>query len=130
MKLIAILFGIILILHGLVHLLYAGQSLRRFELRPGMLWPDGSWLFSKFPGDDASRLLAGILLVLATLGFVVAGLGLFLMQDWWRTVTVCAALLSTVIYISFWDGKLRALDNKGGIGVLINLAILVMTLMI
>jgi hypothetical protein len=31
--------GIFFLLHGLVHLLYAGQSLRFFELRPGMTWP-------------------------------------------------------------------------------------------
>jgi hypothetical protein len=33
----AILVGIFFILHGFVHLLYAGQSLRKFELRPGSL---------------------------------------------------------------------------------------------
>jgi hypothetical protein len=31
--------GIFLILHGLVHLLYYGQSARRFELAPGLTWP-------------------------------------------------------------------------------------------
>ncbi len=31
-----ILMGIFLILHGMVHLLYACQSGRMFELRPGM----------------------------------------------------------------------------------------------
>ncbi len=40
-----IVVGVFLILHGLVHLLYAGQALRYFELRPGMTWPDASWLF-------------------------------------------------------------------------------------
>ena len=34
---LTILFGIFLILHGLVHLLYAGQSSRLFELQPGMV---------------------------------------------------------------------------------------------
>jgi hypothetical protein len=56
-----IFFGIFLILHGLVHLLYAGQSLRYFELRPAMTWPDGSWLLSKILADRAARLLAAIL---------------------------------------------------------------------
>ncbi len=31
--------GAFIVLHGLVHLLYAGQSRRLFELRPGMVWP-------------------------------------------------------------------------------------------
>ena len=127
---ISILFGIFLVLHGLVHLLYAGQSWRMFELRPGMLWPDGSWLFSKLPGDAAIRSLAGISLVLAALGFAAGGLGLFLQQDWWRPVTVGAAVLSTAIFIVFWDGKSKSLSDNGGIGVLINLAILVLALVI
>ena len=38
-----IIFGIFIILHGLVHLLYFGQSTRYFELQPGMVWPDGAW---------------------------------------------------------------------------------------
>ena len=93
-----------------------------------MLWPDGSWLFSKKPGDDAIRLLAGISLALATFGFVAGGLGLFLHKDSWRLVTAGAAVLSSAIFIVFWDGKSQSLSDNGGIGVLINLAILVFVL--
>jgi hypothetical protein len=64
-----ILVGIFFLLHGMVHLLYAGQSWRFFELRPEMTWPDGAWLFSKSLGDETTRLLATALLVLAALGF-------------------------------------------------------------
>jgi hypothetical protein len=42
--------GIFLVLHGLVHLLYFGQSARYFELKPGMTWPDGAWAFSRLLG--------------------------------------------------------------------------------
>ena len=34
------------------------------------------------------------------------------------------AVLSTIVYLLLWDGKLKGLDNQGGIGILINLAIL------
>ena len=37
-----IFFAVFLILHGLVHLLYLGQSAGTFELQPGLNWPDGS----------------------------------------------------------------------------------------
>ena len=40
---VRILVSLLVILHGLVHLLYFGQSARLFELQPGMGWPDGSW---------------------------------------------------------------------------------------
>jgi hypothetical protein len=121
-----IIIGIFLILHGLVHLLYAGQSERVFELRPGMIWPDGSWLFSNLPGDEAIRRLAAILLALAALGFITGGLGLFFRQEWWRHTAVGSAVLSAVIFLLLWDGKFQALDEKGWVGILINLVIIVL----
>ena len=119
------LFGVFFVLHGLVHLLYFGQSARLFELRPGMLWPDGSWAFSKLLGDEVTRILASISCVLAAIGFVAGGIGLLVSQAWWRPVVVASAAFSAVIFILFWDGKVQNLDDKGGIGLLINLAILV-----
>lgn len=120
-----ILFGIFIVLHGLVHLLYFGQSARYFELQPGMIWPDGSWLISKLLGEGGNRTLASILLVLAAISFVVAGIGVFAGQSWWHPVLVGAAVFSSVIFILFWNGTAQRLDNQGGVGILINLAILV-----
>ncbi len=125
-----IVFGIFLILHGLVHLLYAGQSRRMFELKPGLAWPDGSWLLSRLLGDGGSRSLATILLAVAALGLAVAGVALFFRQDWWRLMAVGAAALSALIYLVFWDGKFQAVDAKGGIGILIDLALLVVVLVL
>ena len=116
--------GVFIVLHGLVHLLYFGQSRRLFELRPGMAWPDGSWAFSRWLGDPASRKLASILLVLAAVGFVAGGAGILGKQAWWRPLVVGAAVFSSVICLLFWDGALRNLDDKGAIGILINVAIL------
>jgi hypothetical protein len=125
-----IILGVFLILHGLVHLLYAGQSCRLFELRPDMVWPDGSWLFSRFLGDGITRTPASILLALAALGFVSGGLGLFIRQEWWRPVAMGSAMFSAAIFLLFWDGKFQALADKGGVGILIDLAILVAVLLL
>jgi hypothetical protein len=119
-----------MVLHGLVHLLYFGQSWRLFELQPGMVWPDGSWALAKLLGHERTRILASLLCVLAAVGFVVGGGGIFAEQAWWRAWVVSSAVLSTVIYVLLWDGKLQALDSKGGIGVLINVAILVAVLLL
>lgn len=121
---IRILFSVFFVLHGLVHLLYFGQSARYFELQPGMVWPDGSLVFSRLLGNATTRNLASILLILAAIGFIAGGAGTFLKQPWWRPTIVVMAAFSSAIYILFWDGSLQHLDNKGGIGVLINLAIL------
>jgi uncharacterized membrane protein YphA (DoxX/SURF4 family) len=75
-------------------------------------------------------LLASIALTLAALGFVAGGLGLVIRQYEWQSATVGAAVFSSAIFIVFWDGKPRALDGQGGIGLLINLAILVIVLML
>lgn len=121
---IRILFGIFIVLHGLVHMLYFGQSARYFELQPGMVWPAGSWAFSKLLGDGTTRMLASIFLVLAAIGFVVGGTGILVRQVWWRPVVLGSAAFSAVIYFLFWNGAWQDLDDKGGIGILIDAAIL------
>jgi hypothetical protein len=121
---VRIIFGVFIVLHGLVHLLYFGQSWRIFELQPGMVWPDGSWAFSRLLGDETTRLLASIFLVLAAIDFVAGGAGILLGQAWWRPVVVSAATFSAILYILFWDGALQHLHDKGAIGILINIAIL------
>lgn len=120
-----IILGLFVIWHGLVHLIYAGHTRRLFELRPGLTWPDGSWLFSKLLGDEIIRATAMVLLSVSALGFFAAGLGLFLGQDWWRLAVTGAAILSSLIYLVFWNGKFQALDQQGALGILINLALVV-----
>ncbi|MEJ2739370.1 MAG: hypothetical protein P8105_06040 [Dehalococcoidia bacterium] len=123
-----IILGIFFILHGLVHLLYAGQSLRMFELQSGMVWPDGSWAFKRLLNEKAVRVLGGALCLLATDGFVIGSILLFLSHAWWRPVIAGSAIFSSVVFILLWDGKMQALHNKGLIGILINLAILIIVL--
>ncbi len=123
------IFGVSIVLHGLVHLLYFGQSQRLFELRPNLTWPDGSWAFSRLFGDKVTRLLASITFILAAIGFVVAGIGILFGQAWVAVVTIGSATFSSVIIILFWDGKIQKLDDKGGVGLLINIAIMVVLLL-
>lgn len=127
---IKIIIGIFVILHGLVHFLYLGQSVRYFELQPGMGWPDGSWAFSKILDDGPTRMVAAVFLVVAAIGFIVGGVGIFMSQGWWRPVVVGAAAFSAVVFLLFWDGKIQELDDKGGVGLLINLTILVALLVL
>jgi hypothetical protein len=125
-----VIFGVFLILHGLVHLLYFGQSRRLFELQPGMSWPDGSWAFTKLLGDATVRNIAGLFLVIAAAGLIAGGAGLLSRQGWWRTPVLAAAALSALIYTLLWDGAAQHLDNKGGIGILISVMLLVVILLL
>ncbi len=126
----SVLLGVFIILHAMVHLLYAGHTLRFFELRPGLTWPDGDWAFSRFLGDETARRLAAVLLALTALGFFAGALGLFLGQDWRQTVGAGAAILSSATYLLFWNGRFHELPDQGGIGLLINLGILVAVWMV
>ena len=123
-----IIFGIFIVLHGLVHLLYFGQSARYFELKPGMIWPNGSWAFSSLLGNEATGNLASISLILVAIGLIAGGTGILLSQAWWRPVIVGAAVFSSVVYILFWNGRIQNLDAQGAVGILIDMAILVAVL--
>src|SRR4030042_3634302 len=121
---IKIIAGVFLILHAIVHLLYFGQSARLFEMQPGLTWPDGSWAFSKLLGESRTRSLAVIFCILAAAGFVIGGAGVFFSQSWWRTAVIASAVFSVALYILFWNGRLQHLDSQGGVGLLIDAAIL------
>jgi len=123
-----VIFGLFLLLHGLVHLLYFGQSRRLFELRPGMTWPDGSWAFSKLLGDQATRILAGISCLLVAIGFAAGGIGLLLSQPWSRSVVLASAVFASLIFILFWNTETQTPGAKGAIALLINSVILVILL--
>ena len=127
---VRLLAGMFLVLHGLVHLLYFGQSQRLLELQTGMVWPEGSWAFSQLLGGEATRLLAGASCVLAAIGFVAGGIGMLASQRWWRAVVVGAAILSAAVFVLCWDGAWQNLDGKGAFAILINAAIVAAVLIL
>ena len=63
-------------------------------------------------------------LILAAAGFVIGAMGIFTGQSWWRTVVVISAAFSGALYILFWNGRWQHMDAQGGIGILIDVAIL------
>lgn len=122
------LIGIFIILHGLVHLWYVTLSQRLVEFQADMGWTGRSWLFSNLLGDATTRLLATAAYVLATIVFVAAGIGILVRAGWWRPVLVGSAVFSSAAIVVFWDGSTEMLVQKGLLGLLINVAILVAVL--
>ncbi len=125
-----VILGVFIVLHGLVHLLYYGQSRGVFELQRGMVWPEGAWAFSKILGNETTRRLASVTCVVAAAGFVVGGTSIRAGQAWWRPAVVGSAAFSTAIFGLFWDGSRRRLDNQGAIAILINITILIAVLIL
>jgi hypothetical protein len=121
-----ILAAVFLVLHGLVHLLYFAQSARRFQLKPGMTWPAASWLLAKPLGEKATRTFACAVSVLVAAGLALGAAGLVSGQPWWRSLVVVSAAVSALLFVACWDGRRQNLDGQGGIGILIDMIILVM----
>lgn len=121
---ITIFSGIFLILHGIVFYLYSSQSARLFELKPGMIWPDGSWVFSKFINNELTRRIGLISCLLSGTGFIASGIIILCEANWWQQIVLISVIFSSVIVILLWNGSFQKLTDQGFIGVLINFAIL------
>ena len=122
--------SLFIVLHGLVHLWYFTLSQRLVEFKPEMGWSGRSWIITNFLGDSTTRSLASVLYVLATIAFVVSGIGILLRAEWWRPVLVGSAVFSAAIILLLWDGGLQLLVNKGLVGFTISVMILVALLLL
>ena len=95
---VRVLVGILLLAHGLVHLLYFTDGVPEFSL-------DRSWVV-----PEAARRPLGLSLVVATtLAFAVlalAGWGVPGVSSAWPTFAVVACLLSMVVLTLFWTRQL------------------------
>jgi hypothetical protein len=119
--------GAFVVLHGLVHLWFVVLSQRLVAFDAGTrapAWPGTSWVFSGLIGDPATRALASVLHVLATLALVAGGVGIALRPESWRPTVAGAAVLSSAVIVLFWDGGLETPVDEGVIGLPIDAAIL------
>ena len=122
MKIIIALF---LIAHGLVHAgLAAAPNPSDPDAKPGAFFtsPDRSWLLPRLGLNSSPIQWIGItLVVLSTLGFVLAGLGVFGvpgLAEAWRTIAVVSAGISLILLVVFWHPWII-------VGVLIDIGIII-----
>lgn len=124
------LFGVFVILHGLVHLWPLVLSQELVEYKPEMGWTGESWFLTGLIGDSATRLVASFAYGLAAIAFTVSGIGLLIGSSWWRPTLAASAVVSAAIILSFWDGGTELLVEKGLVGFLINLGIILSVLVL
>jgi hypothetical protein len=127
---VAILFGLFLVAHGLVYGMYAAHAVRLFELKPGMTWPDASWALSGLIGDSAVRWLVTVVFVLVAVGFAVSGAAVIFRQSWWQVLAAAAAIVSTLLLLLVWDGRMQGLSEQGLYAILINIGVVVCALVL
>jgi hypothetical protein len=120
-----IILGIIVVLHGLVHLWYVTLSQGWVEFQADMGWTGQSWLLTNMLGENLPRGLATVFYSLGTILFVVGGVGLMVGQEWAWTWMMIASMISVISILVFWDGKFGLLVQKGLLGFLISAGILI-----
>jgi hypothetical protein len=125
-----IVFGVFFIAHGLVHAILAfAPNPADPEAKPGSFFTarERSWLLHRIGlSGSAVQWIGIILVVLSTLGFVLAGLGIFGLTGLymvWRTLAVISSCISLVLLILFWHPWLP-------VGVLIDIGTLVVLLLV
>lgn len=120
-----ILFGIFILLHGLVHLWYVTLSQGWVQFQPSMGWSGKSWLLSSLLAPGLTQWVATVLYGLAAAAFAVAGVGRMANQDWSRPWLTAASLVSILAIVLFWDGSFKMPVEKGILGLLISIGLLV-----
>jgi len=111
---IRIIVAILFILHGLVHLLGFVVPWRLATVE-GLAYKT-TLLSGRLDVGETGIRVVGLLWLVATVGFAVAGATVFALHPWWRAVTLLVTLLSLVLCVLGWP------DTRPG--VLINLVIL------
>jgi hypothetical protein len=117
------IIALVLLLHGIGHVLGLFPTLG-WATRPN--WTDRSWLLTGLLGETATRRLNALIWLAATLGFVVAGMGLlgqFISAGAWQTLAVLAAFVSLLGIIFYWQAFPDKVNKVGAI--LIDIVLLV-----
>ena len=99
-KIIAIGIAILLVIHGMIHLIgfrVYGQGVPMAE----MSFKTTFFNDSVDLGISGTRVY-GWLWLLPTLGFILAGAGFFLHTSWWQPVLIVASLASLIITGMDW----------------------------
>jgi hypothetical protein len=107
--LLRIVIGVLLIAHGLVHLLYLTDNVPEFSI-------ERSWLVP----ESASRAVAKVLTWATVAAFALLGLavwGVPGLADAWPGIAIVASVLSLALLVAFWSWSLI-------FGVLIDVALI------
>ena len=120
-----IILGVFLILHGAVHIWYVAMARGLISADADTTWNGRSWLFTRKLGDQTTMTLATIVFSAITLVFAVAGIALVAQQEWFSTWAITGSILSIAAIVCFWDGRPDHPVEKGLLGIILDVAILV-----
>ena len=85
--------GVVIASHGIGHTLFLMQTLGLADLDQS----SRSWLLNNLLGDGPTQAIGGLLWLVATVGFIAAGVGVFGQQGWWRTLAVVGDCVQVLV---------------------------------
>lgn len=121
---IDLVLSVLLVAHGWAHVWYVILSRQLVSYEEWMAWTGESWILTGLMGESVARMIATVGYTGSLVGFIMSGVMLYFGKPWWRNTALASAILSTITVLVFWDGKLSMLKEKGLIGVIINLMVL------
>jgi len=127
MKFIITLF---ILLHGWVHVWYLLLAGNIVKYTPDMGWTGNSWLLSGWMGESTPKQLAIFLYLIVAILFTATGICYYLGKMWYMNMLLISTVLSSLLIITFFDGKFELLVQKGLVGLIINIALLAWVLIV
>ena len=121
-----LLISLFLIAHGWAHVWYVALSQRLVEYKPEMGWTGESWILSSILNKQLTQLVSTFGYSVSLIGFIIGGVSLYLGKDWWSSIVLASSIISLLTVILYWDGELSMIVEKGLIGIIINVALIVL----
>ena len=97
-----ILFGILLIIHGLVFFMFL-IYVKLPEEEGYFGWSRKSWLLDRFLVEKIVKIVGIVLWVLVMVGFVVSGIVILSKNESWRIIDIIVSFFSLFTFALFWN---------------------------
>lgn len=119
------LITFLIVCHGYV---YIPLGTFMLDVEKQKEWRGHSWLLGKNATQESLKSLVRITHILT--GFVIIAGGIafgfsYSRPDLWKTLLIAGSIAGIAVFTIFWDGQIKFFVEEGGLGMFINLMILV-----
>jgi hypothetical protein len=119
------IFTLLVLFHGLAHLVYTALAQGWIPVTQGQEnWTGTSWLLASRLDESGTRTAGAIVFALLALSFVFSGIGVAFRVPWATSWLANSSILSSGALFLFWDGSFQSLGEKGIVGLAINVLLL------
>lgn len=120
----SIIKGTFVLFHGLVHIWFFFLAARLVEFKTEMGWTGKSWLLSAIGSELFIQKIAILLYLASTVLFILSAFGIWFQSAWQEKLLIISAIVSSFTILLFFDGSFSFIIQKGAIGLIINVIII------